>query len=227
MTKSASAVRRRWARCVAALALAALAAGARPARAESPAALLRCVQARYGALPGLSATFAQESRVASLGRPRTRSGRLFLQPPGRMRWEYDPPDAQLIVADGRQLWLYRPERRQAVVQPMDAALSRQTPFLFLLGKGDFASEFSWDERELPRGPGGAVAVALRPRVESADLSRLTLEIVPGECRLAATLVEDAYGNVTRLAFSAERADAAPDPGLFRFSPPEGTEIVRP
>jgi len=220
-------VRWRWTLGVAAATLAGMLVGARPARAESPGALLRCVQARYGALRDLSATFAQESRVASLGRPRTRAGRLFLQPPGRMRWEYDPPDAQLIVADGRQLWLYRPERRQAVVQPMDAALGRQTPFLFLLGKGDFAAEFAWEELDLPRGAGGAVAVALRPRVESAELARLTLEIVPGECRLAGTLVEDAYGNLTRLAFSAERADAGLDPGLFRFAPPEGTEIVRP
>jgi outer membrane lipoprotein carrier protein len=225
MMRRMGTVRWHWTLCVAALA--ALPVGAAPARAESPGALLRCLQARYAALRDLSATFAQESRVASLGRPRTRAGRLFLQPPGRMRWEYDPPDAQLIVADGRQLWLHRPERRQAVVQPMDAALSRQTPFLFLLGKGDFASEFAWEERDLPRGAGGAVAVALRPRVESADLARLTLEIVPGECRLAGTLVEDAYGNLTRLAFSAERADAGLDPGLFRFAPPEGTEIVRP
>jgi outer membrane lipoprotein carrier protein len=217
----------RWTIPVAGLTVAALLAAATPARAESPGALLRCVQARYGALSDLSATFVQESRVASLGRPRTRAGRLLFQPPGRMRWEYDPPEAQLIVADGRQLWLYRPERRQAVVQPMDAALSRQTPFLFLLGKGDFAAEFTWEERDLARGPGGAVVVELRPRVVSADLALLTLEIVPAECRLAATLVEDAYGNRTRLSFSAERVGTAPDPGLFRFAPPAGTEIVKP
>ena len=210
-----------------ALALALLAAGAAPARAEGPGALLRCVQARYGAMRDLSAAFLQESRVASLGRPRSRAGRLFLQPPGRMRWEYDPPDAQLIVADGKQLWLHRPERKQVVVQAMDAALGRQTPFLFLLGKGDFSREFTWEERDLAPGPGGAVAVALRPRVESADLARLTLEIVPGECRLAGTLVEDAYGNLTRLAFSGERANAGLDAALFRFTPPAGTEVVRP
>ncbi|HEY5999415.1 MAG TPA: outer membrane lipoprotein carrier protein LolA [bacterium] len=205
----------------------ALLAGAAPAAAESPGALLRCVQGRYGALRDLTANFAQESRVASLARPRTRTGRLFFQKPGRMRWEYDAPDPQLMVADGKQLWFYRSERRQAVVQPLDAALSRQTPFLFLLGKGDFAAEFAWEERDCPRGPGGAVAVELRPRVESADLVRLTLEIVPGECRLAGTTVEDAYGNRTHLTFSGERDDTGLAKGLFAFSPPAGTEVVKP
>ena len=185
------------------------------------------MQARYGALRDLTAAFAQESRVASLGRPRTRAGRLFFQAPGRMRWEYDGPEPQLIVADGKQLWFHRPERRQVVVQPMDAAFTRQTPLLFLFGRGDFAAEFTWDERELAPGAGGLVSIALRPRVEAPDLSRLVLEVVAGECRLAGTIVEDAFGNVTRLVFSGERANTGLDAGLFRFAPPKGAEVVRP
>ena len=221
-----------WRSVLAACAALVVLAGARAASAEtagafSPSALLRCVQDRYGALRDLTAAFSQESRVASLGRTRVRAGRLFFQAPGRMRWEYDGPEPQLIVADGKQLWFHRPERRQVVVQPMDAAFTRQTPLLFLLGRGDFAAEFTWDERELVPGAGGLVSVALRPRVEAPDLSRLVLEVVGGECRLAGTIVEDAFGNVTHLVFSGERADTGLDAGLFHFSPPKGTEVVRP
>jgi outer membrane lipoprotein carrier protein len=219
----------RFVRAGAALAvmLAVVATLADAARAETPAALLACVQSRYGALRDLTAAFSQESRVASLGRPRTRAGRLFFQAPGRMRWEYDGPEPQLIVADGKQLWFHRPERGQVVVQPMDAAFTRQTPLLFLFGRGDFAAEFSWDERDLAPGPGGLVSIALRPRVEAPDLSRLVLEVAPGECRLAGTTVEDAFGNVTRLAFSGERANTGLAADLFRFSPPKGAQVVRP
>ena len=214
--------------CIALIVLAgAIGAMAETARAETPSALLRCVQERYGSLRDLSATFAQESKVSSLGRTRTRSGRLFFQAPGRMRWEYDGPEPQLIVADGKQLWFHRPERRQVVVQPMDAAFTRQTPLLFLLGRGDFAAEFTWDERELVPGAGGLVSVALRPRVEAPDLSRLVLEVAGGGCRLAGTVVEDAFGNVTHLVFAGERANTGLDAGLFRFTPPKGTDVVRP
>lgn len=218
-------IRRSWSAGVAVAAV--LSALAGPARAEDPAALLRCVQARYGALRDLTAAFTQESRVASLGRTRTRAGRLFFQAPGRMRWEYDGPEPQLIVADGKQLWFHRPAQAQVVVQPMDAAFSRQTPLLFLFGRGDFAAEFSWEQRDLPPGPAGFVSIALRPRVEAPDLSRLVLEVVAGECRLAGTIVEDAFGNVTRLVFSGERADTGLAAGLFRFSPPKGAQVVRP
>lgn len=209
------------------VALALLSAASPAAAGLAPASLLRCVQERYGGLRDLTAFFSQESRVASLGRPRTRAGRLFFQAPGRMRWEYDGPDSQLVVADGKQLWFYRPDRRQAVVQPMDAAFTRQTPLLFLFGRGDFAAEFSWDESELTPDAEGVVSVALRPRVESQDLSRLTVEVAAAECRLSATRVEDAFGNVTRLAFSGELTNTGLDAALFRFSPPRGTDIVRP
>lgn len=196
-------------------------------RGRTPAAVLRCVQERYGALRDLTASFAQQSQVVSLGRPRARSGRLFFRTPGLMRWEYDPPDPQVMVADGKQLWFHRPERRQVVVQPLDDAFSRQTPLLFLFGRGDFAAEFTWEERELVPGAGGLVSVELRPRVESADLARLVLEVAAADCRLAGTAVEDAFGNLTRLAFSGERVDTGLDASLFRFTPPRGTEVVRP
>lgn len=204
-----------------------LALGAGAARAETPATLLQCVQARYGALRDLTADFVQESRVASLGRPRTRTGRLFFQAPGRMRWDYAAPEAQLIVADGKQLWFYRPARNQVVVQPMDDAFTRQTPLLFLFGRGDFSAEFTWEEREVAQGAGGLVSIALHPRVETPELSRLVLELVGKECRLAGTMVEDAFGNVTQLTFSGERANTGLAAELFRFAPPRGAEVVRP
>jgi outer membrane lipoprotein carrier protein len=214
--------------CAAAVVIALVSpAPAETAGAQTPTALLRCVQARYGALRDLSATFTQESRLASLGRSRARAGRLFFQAPGRMRWEYDAPEPQLIVADGKQLWFHRPTRNQVVVQPMDAAFTRQTPLLFLLGRGDFAAEFTWDERPPAPGPGGLVSIELRPRVEAPDLSRLVLEVEGGGCRLAGTIVDDAFGNVTHLVFSGERANAGLDATLFSFAPPAGAEVVRP
>jgi outer membrane lipoprotein carrier protein len=200
---------------------------ASPARAETAGRVLACVQQRYAGMRDLSARFVQESRMATLGRPRKRAGRIQFQAPGKMRWEYDAPDRQLMVSDGKTFWLHQPAQKQVVVQKISQAFTRQTPLLFLFGKGDFATEFTWDDREPPPGAGGTVQVELRPRTEAPDLVRLTLEVVPGDCRLAASSVEDAFGNVTRLDLSEERRDAGLDAALFRFTIPPGTEVVRP
>lgn len=197
------------------------------ARAERAGGVLACVQQRYGALRDLSARFVQESRMATLGRPRRRTGRILFQASGRMRWEYDPPDRQLMVSDGTTFWFYRPDQKQVVIQKISQAFARQTPLLFLFGKGDFAAEFTWDDAELQPAAGGAVRIEMRPRTEAPDLVRLTLEVIIGECRLAASAVEDAFGNRTRLEFSEERGNAGLDAALFRFKIPAGTEVVRP
>jgi len=65
---------------IAAIVVATVVAPLRPADlaaaagARTPSALLRCVQDRYGSLRDLSATFSQESLVASLWRSSTRNG---------------------------------------------------------------------------------------------------------------------------------------------------------
>lgn len=219
-------MRCRYLRLAAAAALF-LPAGPRKAGAVEPGGLLACVQERYRGLSDLEARFVQESRVATLGAPRRREGTVRLQAPGRMRWEYAPPDAQTIVTDGETLWFHRPGRNQVIVQRLDAAFTRQTPMLLLFGRGDLAAEFTWAGVVPPAGADGSLAVELRPRVETPDLVRLVLEVVPGSCRLAGTVLEDAFGNLTRLRFDAERADQGLDPGVFRFAVPPGTEVVRP
>jgi len=229
MERDAGGARRRRAAACAGIALAAVlgAAGPRPAGAETAGRLLACLQERYRGVSDVAARFTQVSRVATLGRARTRTGTMVFAAPGRMRWDYDPPDPQLIVADGKTLWLYRPERRQVVARPLDAAFARQTPLLFLLGRGDLGEEFTWPAGEVAPGAAGTAAVALTPRAPSPDLARLVLEVEPGSCRLAGTVIEDAFGNVTSLAFTDERRDAGADPERFRFTPPAGVEVLRP
>ena len=37
---------------------------------------------------------------------RSAAGKLYLQKPGRFRWDYSQPSEQLILADGKQIWFY-------------------------------------------------------------------------------------------------------------------------
>ena len=56
--------------------------------------------------------------------------------PGKFRWESAPegaePGAQLLVADGRNLWFMDRDLQQATVRPLDQALP-QSPALLLAG----------------------------------------------------------------------------------------------
>src|SRR5262245_20221542 len=47
------------------------------------------------------------------------SGRLAIQRPNRFRWDYLEPSEQVIVADGKRIWLYDPELEQVTVRRLD------------------------------------------------------------------------------------------------------------
>ena len=182
---------------------------------------------KYSSLKDLSADFRQESRVVTLGRTRVKSGTIRFVRPGRMRWDYLGPDPQMLVSDGSTLWFYRPGQKQVVVQDVSAAFTNQTPLLFLFGEGSLAEEFDWDEKDLEGSRDGIYTLAMRPRKETPDLISLTLEVRAGDFSIGATVLEDAFGNVTRLEFSGEKEDQDLLDDIFTFEVPEGTEVIRP
>ena len=196
-------------------------------RALGVSQVAEAVQQKYASLKGLSADFRQESRVATLGRVRRKSGTIHFLRGGRMRWEYRSPDSQLIVTDGRTLWYFRPDENQVVVQDIDLAFTSQTPLLFLFGEGDLAEEFTWKEEDLAADGSGLLTLELTPRRETPDLVALTLEVRSADYSIASTVLRDAFGNVTRLDFSGEKEDPALDESLFTFEIPDGAEVVRP
>ena len=200
-----------------------------PATGEAldASAVAKGLREKYAALEDLSAVFRQESKVVSLGRSRQKEGTILVKKPGRMRWDYTAPDRQLIISDGENLWYFRPDRNQVVVQELSRAFTNQTPLFFLFGEGDLSTEFTWGEGDLvPDGKGNFV-LELKPRVETPDLVDLTLEVRKADFSVFATVLRDAFGNVTRLEFSGEKENGGLADELFTFEPPPGAEVVRP
>ena len=47
---------------------------------------------------------------------RSAAGKLYLQRPGKFRWDYAEPSEQLVLADGKQIWFYDKDLAQANVR---------------------------------------------------------------------------------------------------------------
>ena len=84
------------------------------------------VESRYAA-SGFSAHFDQTSTIKAMEITDIASGKVFIKPPGMMRWEYEKPDKQIIISDSKKLWVYRPEDNQVMIG--------KAPFFFGNGKG--------------------------------------------------------------------------------------------
>src|SRR5690606_25502209 len=67
-------------------------------------------------LQGLEGRFTQQVSDPNGRITETSSGTVAVSAPRLFRWQYVKPFEQLIVADGRKLWIYEPDLEQVTVR---------------------------------------------------------------------------------------------------------------
>lgn len=160
-------------------------------------------------LSSLKSSFKQVTFNADRTQMLEASGTLYLQRPGRFRWEYDAPNRQVIVADGKRVYLHDLDLAQISHQSQRRAL-RGTPALLLADGGPIEEHFSARPIE---SSDGRDWVELRPK--AADTEVLRIELGFGGKELDSLIMEDSFGQMTRLNFSATQRNPRLDPGLFK------------
>ncbi len=147
-------------------------------------------------------------------------GTVYLQRPGRMRWEYRTPLPQIIVADGTRLWIYDPELAQVTVRDQAQGLG-STPASLL------SSEESVDKRfniqELGLRDDGSAWVALTPK--DAEPTFRDIRLGFKDTVLIAMEFRDSLDQTTRLEFRQPSHTPAFDASLFEFQVPEGVDVI--
>jgi len=187
------------------------------------------LQATCAKTQDLTAQFHQTATNRSLGQVQEASGVFLLKRPGKMRWEYQQPEARLFVTDGKTLWVYAPADKQVMVQDVGAAFSSRVPLSFLAGDCELRREFTIApvENAATRGTTNFMVLDLRPTHPEAGIARILLEVNLQNYTVAKTTVFDAAGNTTVIAL----ANLKLNPGLadqqFQFTPPAGVTVVAP
>ena len=71
------------------------------------------IKTTYKNVEYLEATFVQISN--QMGMQLEQTGKVFLAKPKNIRWEFQTPSEQLILSDGKELWVYTPAANQAIL----------------------------------------------------------------------------------------------------------------
>jgi outer membrane lipoprotein carrier protein len=150
---------------------------------------------------------------------RSAAGKLYLQKPGKFRWDYSEPSEQLILADGKQIWFYDKDLQQANVRDMDASLAN-TPAVLLSGGGSVSSQF--DVTAVPPSD-GLEWYQLVPKNRESDFQLVRIGFRKGE--LASMFLADKLNQVTQLTFTNSKRNAKFAPDLFTFVPPPGVDVI--
>ena len=191
--------------------LAVLCAG--QAAAQSPDAVARELQRRYGRVSSLQATFVQTSggqRMNGTIAVRGNAFRLDL-------------DEQVLVTDGRTMWSYTQDDRQVVIQDYD---ERQVGFS--------VGQLFTDYLRVFRATGATKAtiagvqydvLSLRPRASGSSVRDATLYVRSSDAVPTRVRVHDRNGGTLQFDVSNVRLNRTLAPSTFRFDAPRGTEVV--
>ena len=146
-------------------------------------------------------------------------GSFTLQRPGRFRWSYAQPYAQLIVGDGKRVWIYDEDLNQVTVRAMARALG-STPAALLAGAADVERAFELTDAGQRDG---LEWVEAKPREREAGFERIRLGL--GTAGVQAMELFDHFGQTTVLRFSNMARNPKVDPDAFRFVPPKGADVL--
>ena len=172
----------------------------------------------------LQAKFRQTLLSGALGTTTSETGRLYLERPGKLRWDYVEPDRKIALLIGDRTFLYLEQDRQYVRGRLTAD---QSLFPRLLAGGErLESIFASTLVATPASGGrGAYHLRLTPKSAPGGLNELTLTLRPGTFAIDGAEVLDEGGNRMVYALTAVTRNGALPPDTFGFEPPPGTEVV--
>jgi outer membrane lipoprotein-sorting protein len=168
-------------------------------------ALITQVEAYLNSQKGLTANFLQVAADGS-----TRTGKAWLERPGKMRFQYDPPDKQLLVAGFGLLVYNDPDLNQTTNIPLSS-----TPLGILLAQHVDLTSGDVTVTNIQRQPGEDDITLVRNGKAAAG--SLTLVFGTDPLELRQWVVNDAQGRQTRVSLY-DIAPGGPYPdSLFQYN----------
>ena len=183
---------------------------------------LDSIQRQYEKVSTFEADFTQRSYVKMMNQTQSVKGTVKIKKPGKMKWVYGAPDTQILISDGKNLWLYVPEEEQATKVPVESIYSSNTPALFLAGKGKLTQSFNVESVSVENKN---ILVTLVPKNDDHGLARLILHADKKNYQITGSTVYDKLGNKTEIRFSQIRINREIPEEQFQLKTPPGVEIL--
>ena len=196
------------------------------ARASTNSADLKAIlvklQRHYQETHSFTATFKQT--VTRVGAPpKERTGKVYFQKPGRVRFDFDNPQPETIVSDGKLLYDYDPGLNQVMETPLKSAIKTQAAAAFLLGVGSVQRDFKAEPIATPAND-GLTHLLMTPKQGGQDIA---VGLDPHTMNIMCLRLTDALGNITEFQFSGIDTNVSIASSRFDFRAPDGADVITP
>lgn len=170
-------------------------------------------------LKGLDGQFSQQVFDARGKQKENSTGRVALSAPRLFRWEYVKPYPQLIVADGKTVWVHDPDLQQVSKRPQGVE-EANSPLAILLDPSRLDRDFAVKDAGTSAG---VEWLQLTPKQADAPFKSAKLGFAKGA--LAQMEYIDATGQRTKIAFSGWKRNPAFAKSTFVYVPAKGVDVI--
>lgn len=177
------------------------------------------LQAKLNVIHTLSASFIQEIS-AQKRHVSTTSGRMALSRPGLFRWQTNQPTPQLVVADGKHIWIYDKELEQVSVKKQTKAMGGVAA-LFL---SEDPAALKHDFKVIKTDNASREVFTLFARSTKASFEKI--QLVFKAQQLNQMILYDQLGQRTQINLSEVKTNTKLADQLFHFSVPRGVDVVQ-
>lgn len=171
-------------------------------------------------LKGLDGQFTQQVFDTKGKLKEASSGKVALSAPRLFRWEYVKPFPQLIVADGRSVWVYDPDLKQATKRAQGTE-EQNSPLSALIDPAKLDVQFVVKDAGNANGLNWLTLAPKKSNEASFSSARLGF----GKSGLARMEVVDALGQRTEITFSGWKRNPAFAIGTFKYKPGKGVDVI--
>ncbi len=184
--------------------------------------LIDKVEARYAG-SGFSARFVQQSTIKAMEITDNAYGKIVVKRPGKMLWEYEKPDKQIIVTDGQELWVHKPMDKQVMV-------GKATTY-FGDGKGaSFLSDIRLLRKNftlsLDKEKDGFYTIKMVPKEQKFDITLIYLSVSKKSFDIERVITYNSYEDETIIQMADYQFNQTFDDSVFKFVIPKGVEVLQ-
>ena len=196
---------------------------------------------RYRNVARLEVTFLERYSESSK-LVRTEAGKAYFERPGKMRWEYEAPEKNIFLVDGKNAWFYVPADHTVTRVPAKKSTDWRTPLALLAGEVKLlriCNRIGYATQQAPENSGDVVLYCqLRGaskseegkdadgRADKAGAQDIAyLEVVESSGELVRVMVNDPGGVGIEFRFANWQFNPKVEDSFFRFQVPRGVAIV--
>jgi len=188
-----------------------------PLYAKTPAQELQTI---LNDLKSLKTQFVQQVRSSQNKLIQKSTGTMYLQRPGKFRWEAKAPIEQWIIADGKHIWIYDIELEQVTIKDFTKSIAN-SPGLLLSGTNQSIT----DDYSVESTQTGSPIKTFKLTPKAPESTFKTIHLSFKKNIIQTMKLKDNLDQTTTVIFKNTQFNPTLPAKLFQFKPPKGVDVI--